>query len=98
MAITSILYNECLRRRCITKKGNVAQVEFYAIHYATYQQLAPRLLGHVRLLQGHLATLVEEHKVLSLASDQIVARNDLRVKTPIHTTNTANQTKSSRLV
>ena len=29
MAITSILYNECLRRRCVTKKGNVAQVEFY---------------------------------------------------------------------
>ena len=29
MTITSILYNECLRRRCVTKKGNVAQVEFY---------------------------------------------------------------------
>ena len=29
LAITSILYNECLRRRCLTKKGNVAQVEFY---------------------------------------------------------------------
>ena len=29
MAITSILYNECLRRRCVTKKVNVAQVEFY---------------------------------------------------------------------
>ena len=29
MAITSVLYNECLRRRCLTKKGNVAQVEFY---------------------------------------------------------------------
>ena len=31
MAITSILYNECLRRRCVIKKGNVAQVEFYNI-------------------------------------------------------------------
>ena len=31
LAITSILYNECLRRRCLTKKGNVAQVEFYNI-------------------------------------------------------------------
>ena len=29
MAITSILYNKYLRRRCVTKKGNVAQVEFY---------------------------------------------------------------------
>ena len=29
MAITSILYNECLQRRCVTKKGNVAQVEFF---------------------------------------------------------------------
>ena len=29
MAITSVLYNACLRRRCLTKKGNVAQVEFY---------------------------------------------------------------------
>ena len=33
MAITSILYNECLRRRCVTKKGNVAQVEFYNNRY-----------------------------------------------------------------
>ena len=31
MAITSILYNECLRRRCVTKKGNVVQVEFYNV-------------------------------------------------------------------
>ena len=31
MAITSILHNECLRRRRITNKGNVAQVEFYNI-------------------------------------------------------------------
>ena len=31
MAITSIPYNECLWRRCVTKKGNVAQVEFYNI-------------------------------------------------------------------
>ena len=31
IAITSILYNEWLRRRCVTKKGNVAQVEFYNI-------------------------------------------------------------------
>ena len=29
MAIISIPYNVCLRRRCLTKKGNVAQVEFY---------------------------------------------------------------------
>ena len=35
MAITSILYNECLRRRCVTKKGNVAQVEFYNIDFIT---------------------------------------------------------------
>ena len=33
MAITSTLYNECLRRRCLTKKGNVAQVEFYNNRY-----------------------------------------------------------------
>ena len=31
MAIISILYNECLRRRCFTKRGNVAQVQFYNI-------------------------------------------------------------------
>ena len=35
MAITSVLYNECLRRRCLTKKGNVAQVEFYNIDNAS---------------------------------------------------------------
>ena len=29
MAITSVLYNECFRRRCVTKKCNAAQVEFY---------------------------------------------------------------------
>ena len=32
MAITSVLYNECLWRRCLTKKGNVAQVELYNIN------------------------------------------------------------------
>ena len=31
MAITSNLYNECLRRRCVTKKGKVAQVDFIII-------------------------------------------------------------------
>ena len=36
MAITSILYNECLRRRCVTKKGNVAQVEFHIIDNASF--------------------------------------------------------------
>ena len=35
MTTTSILYNECLRRRCVTKKGNVAQVEFYNIDSQT---------------------------------------------------------------
>ena len=29
MTITSVLYNECLRRRCVTKKCNAAQVELY---------------------------------------------------------------------
>ena len=29
MATTSVLYSECLRRRCVTKKCNAAQVEFY---------------------------------------------------------------------
>ena len=33
MAITSVLYNESLRRRCVTKKGNGAQVEFYDNRY-----------------------------------------------------------------
>ena len=36
MAITSILYNECLRRRCLTNKGNVAQVEFYNNRYPPF--------------------------------------------------------------
>ena len=29
MAITSVLYNECFRRRCVTKKCNAEQVDFY---------------------------------------------------------------------
>ena len=29
MAITSVLYNEGFRRRCVTKKFNAVQVEFY---------------------------------------------------------------------
>ena len=28
-AITAVPYNECFRRRCVTKKCNAAQVEFY---------------------------------------------------------------------
>ena len=33
MAITLMLYNECLWGRRVTKKGNVAQVEFYNNRY-----------------------------------------------------------------
>ena len=29
MTITSVLYNECFRRRCVTKKCNAEQVDFY---------------------------------------------------------------------
>ena len=59
-----------------------------AIHWTTYQQLAPWLslqtLGHVHYLQGHLATSAVEWKALSRASDQIVACDDLsREKPPI---------------
>ena len=35
MAITSVLYNECIRRRCVTKKCNVALVEFYNNRYVS---------------------------------------------------------------
>ena len=45
MAITSILYNECLRRRCLTKKGNVAQVEFYNNRYASIMLTTIHLLN-----------------------------------------------------
>ena len=54
------------------------------VHLATYLELPPRrslqTLVHVCQMEGHLVTSVVERKVLSLASDQTAARNDLREK------------------
>ena len=41
MAITSVLYDECRRRRCVTKRCNAAQAKFYNNRYLYNLRLGP---------------------------------------------------------